>query len=97
MTWNPAHETWEQAVERERAAEAAARAALAAEVLEGAWIVTTHHRHCEKCSDQIENAVAHAKVTGSVGATYNVQGSDGIDHGAKVKYETYAQRRAALA
>lgn len=88
--------SWKETAEETRAAEAAARAALAAEVLEGAWIVTTHHSHCAKCNDQIENAVAHAKVTGSVGATYNVQGSDGIDHGAKVEYETHAQRRVAL-
>ena len=89
--------SWKETAEETRAAEAAARAALAAEVLGGAWIVTTHHSHCAKCNDQIENAVAHAKVTGSVGATYNVRGSDGINHGAKVEYETHAQRRAALA
>lgn len=86
------HETAEET----RAAEQAATAALSQEVLAGAWIVTTHHAHCKACSDQIDNAIAHAKVTGSVGSTYNVQGPDGIEHGAKVERETYEQRRKAL-
>jgi hypothetical protein len=87
---------WAEAAAEERAAVAAANAKNASEILEGAWIVTCHHEHCEQCTAQIDNAVAHAKVTGSVGATYNVQGSDGINHGARVERETYAQRRAAL-
>jgi hypothetical protein len=86
------HETAEET----RAAEQAAHKALNAEVLAGAWIVTTHHEHCAECNAQIDNAVAHAKVTGSVGATYNVQQPDGTEHGAKVERETHAQRREAL-
>lgn len=86
------HETAEET----RAAEQAAREAQNAEILAGAWIVTTHHQHCKECNDQIENAVSHAKVTGSVGCTYNVQGVDGVEHGAHVTRETYEERRKAL-
>ena len=81
-----------RSAEEIRELEQQATAALAAEILEGAWIVTTHHEHCAECNAQIDNAVAHAKVTGSVGATYNYG-----EHGAKVERETYAQRRAAIA
>ena len=86
----------QETAEETRAAEQAAKAAQSEEILAGAWIVTTHHEHCEKCNKQIDAAVTHTKVTGSVGATYNVQETDGTTHGAKVERETYAQRRAAL-
>lgn len=88
--------SWNETAEETRAAEEAARVAQSSEILSGAWIVTTHHSHCAECSAQIDAAVSHAKVTGSVGATYNVVGADGVEHGAKVERETYAQRRAAL-
>ena len=84
------------AYKRQQAAEEAAAQVQNAQILAGAWIVTTHHEHCRECSEQIDAAITHARVTGSVGATYNVQRADGITHGAKVERETNEQGRKAL-
>lgn len=38
---------------------------------------------CDLCLAHVDSAIAHARVTGSVGATYGVTGSGG-DHGVTV-------------
>lgn len=75
----------------------------AADILSGAWIVTTVHRHCDVCVAQIDRAISHAKVTGSRGCTYHVTDSPAYghegplnEHGATVRYETHDERRKAL-
>ena len=63
-----------------------------------AWIVTPFHLHCDKCRDQVESAITDARVTGSVGATRQLdeRGIGGELHGAKVERQSMEERRKEL-
>ncbi len=64
----------------------------------GAWIARTEHEHCKECTALIDPAIAHARVTGSTGATCAVeQWLTESRHSATVQWETPEQRRIALA